>query len=214
MIHYLKPVLNDDSDNNGGIASRDPVLNNVKNNVLPDVPASEVSSGITRYRKIFITPQMQLPYLRIYLRHPSTAQDQALICNAEEYGDIQTDAEGYEFWKGAGILNTALTAGSITEIIVDAEVEGYGFNPLDLVRLSDGTNEQFIRIYDVSWSGSIATLSLPALSYATYSFASGSYVSAVIEKGIMDLEAVWLKEIVPTDIAYSFTNINRIRFRL
>lgn len=214
MIGYLKPIVNNDSADNGGIASEVPVLNSIKNNVFPDISSDEVDSGVTRYRKIFITPVMQLPYLRIYLRHPSTSQDQMLINNALEYGDTQADAENYLFWKGAGTLNTALSTGAIAEIIVNAEVAGYGFNPLDLVRISDGTNEQFIRIYDVSWNGNIATLSLPSGSIAAHDFATGSYVSAVIEKGIMDMEAIWMKEIVPADIAYSLANINRIRFRL
>lgn len=210
-INLFKSLkFNDDSDN-GGIISETPIISNRKNNVLPDITSEEVSAGLTRYRKIFLVPEIQIPLFKIYLRHPSTSQDQALIRKAT-YTDTQDDADDYTLWKGSGTLQTSLTAGSISTIVVQSENTGAGFNPLDLIRLSDGTNEDFIRIYSVSWNGAIATLTCPSSSYLSYDFLSGSYVSSCIEKGVIDITAIWLKEVVPVDIAYHRNNINRIRF--
>ena len=208
--HFFHAVKNSDLDDNGGILDISPILNNKKNNLLIDVTPDEVSQGLIRYRKLFLIPQRELPFLKIYLSQPSTGTNNLLIHSGTPT-DTQEDAENYISWKGSGLIYTALLAGDITSIVVQSKNEGEGFNPFDIIRLSDDTNEDFIRINAVSWNGNIATLTCIPNSYINYNYPVVSYISACIEKGVCSITPIWVKEIIPEDIFYYRSSINRLK---
>lgn len=206
---FYKALTQSDSDDNGGLMSVSSISES-RNAFLPSIRKSEVMTGVSRLRKCFITPEYQLPYCRVYLDAPTTAYDTALM-HAGTESDIQSDTEGYSEWKGSGMLTTGLSAGNITTINVESENEGIGFNPLDLVRLSNGTNEEFIRIQSISWNGCNAEITVMPDTVLNYDYSAGGYVSACIEKGVAGIIPVWLKEIVPIDCAFKRNNEMRLK---
>ena len=211
--HFFHAVKNSDLDDNGGILDISPILTNKKNNLLLDVTPDEVSEGLIRYRKLFLILQRELPFLKIYLSQPSTGSDNLLIHSGTDT-DTQEDAESYISWKGSGTLYTPLSAGDITSIVVQSKNEGEGFNPFDIIRLSDGINEDFVRINAVSWVDDIATMTCISDSYLNYDYPVGSYISACIEKGVCSITPIWVKEVIPQDIFYYRSSINRLKILL
>jgi hypothetical protein len=147
--------------------------------------------------------------LDVFLRHPSESKTQTFI-HIGTNSDTQAEADDYTSWLGAGYLETALSAGAITEIKVTAEKAGAGFNDAGKVRISDGTHEEFVDILTVAWSENVATLSCSAI--LSYSYAVNSYVSSVLEIADAEIFSIWIKEITTPDIPYCQNNVNRIRF--
>lgn len=212
-LFFFKSIKNTNLSDNGGKITKTPIPDNIKNNLFPDVTPDEVEEGITRYRKINLIPEFQLPYLRMYLSKDSKNPDSCLINTGNEE-DTQAEAENYLRWKGSGTLKAAISAGEVPTLIVESENEGSGFNSLDMVSIKNGTTKEYVRVRSISWNGKIATLTLESNSFIDNNYPIGSYVSACIERGIIGINIIWLKEIIPSGVWSKRNNINRIRFIL
>ncbi len=211
MFTYFKSAIVNDTDSNGGVISGNQITNNQRNNLLPDVMLYEVIAGKTRYRKLFAIPDDPFIILDVFLKSPSLAMDKVLI-NTGTDDDTQAEADDYTLWKGSGTLKEALSAGMVTSLIVTSENEGEGFNAGDMIRLSDDTNEEFIRILSVTWAGYDATLECEIVTMIGNDYDVGTYISAVLEKGSGDICPLWVKEIVPANCLSYINNISRIKF--
>lgn len=203
-MFYFKSTVTNDKDENGGVISITPILDNIVGSFLPNISIKQAKSGITRARKLFELYDPQLP-LRIFFKH-LTSVDKVLIHKATE-NDTWEDAQDYTGWKGNGKLLIALDdSEEITSIQVKSENEGIGFNPLDLICISDDTNEEYIRIKSVSWNGDIATiLPFPGI-YLLYSYAINSKVLACIERGLAIQTVIWIKQIIDANSPYKSNN--------
>jgi hypothetical protein len=137
--------------------------------------------------------------------------DNALIRIATDT-DTQADADGYTGWQGSGLLKTAISAGGITSLVVISENTGQGFNPCDLLYLSEGDNFDFIRIRSVTWAGYEATIIPVDNTFIGSDYSTAAYASAIIERGQRDDYAFWFKETIPMDIASHINNLNRLKF--
>jgi hypothetical protein len=100
----------------------------------------------------------------------------------------------------------------LASLVVTSENEGEGYNAGDLVRISDGTNEDFIRVLSVAWNGYEATITPVSGTSIGSAYSSGAYVSAVLERGNGNVFAFWFKETIPMDIASYLNNLSRIEF--
>lgn len=215
--YFKAEKINDDGDN-GGERTSTLYLTDVKNNVIPTVSREEAESGLTRYRKIFIAVSEDVPYLRHHLLAPTDSYDAALL-HEGTVDDTQAALSGYTSWKGCGLLKSITPAPPASGIgmgnyviEVEAEVEGEGFNISDMIRISDGITEDFVRAKSVSWVNNVATVTALSGSVIVNSYApSGAYVSACIEKGVIGISPVWLREDVTENCPNKNDNILRIR---
>jgi hypothetical protein len=208
---YFKSLTVNDSTANGGVISANQIINNQRNNVLPDVLLYEIVAGKVRYRKVFAVPEEPFISLNAFLKRPSLAMDKILI-HAGSDDDTQAEADDYDLWKGSGILKEAIIAGLLTTFIVISENEGEGFNGGDYIRISDDTNEDFLRILSVTWDGYEATLECGIDSMIGNDYEAESYVSAIVERGSGETCPLWIKETIPINCLSYIDNISRIKF--
>jgi len=209
-LFFFKSEKVDDSNYNGGHISSQPLIEK-KNELLPTVPLEKAITGTVYYRKFFIIPEYTCPTLRIFLDAPSLANDNCLIQQGT-CTDKQSDVIDYTEWKGTGILQDTLDNSiAITSFSVLSKISGQGFNVLDLVRISDGINKDFIRIKSLSWSGNIVTLVFFDDTFINSSYEVGANISACIERGRNNKMSVWIKENIPVEIGMYSNNINYIK---
>jgi hypothetical protein len=199
-ILFFKPQTINDDDDNGGRIIAAPVVSEF----MPNIPQSEIDTGSVHYRKLFIIPEVEIPFLKIYALPTDAGDILQLVQGTDD--DTQADAELYAGWKGTGTLKTGLSAGVITTLSVQSETAGAGYNALDLLRISDGINEEFVRVLSVSWSGKTATITLMGDTFIGNDYAVGSIVSACVERGLIGINSVWIKETVPKDLSFKTSN--------
>jgi len=185
-----------------------PVLDSVKNSLAPDISFDDARLGGVKYSKFFIFPEQTVPTLRIVAFEPSR-----MLLHAGT--EVDTDPSAYTAWKGSGVLSGPVYHGEVTTISVRAQHAGIGFNPLDLIRISDNVAvEEFVRIKSVVWNGYDATITLLSGFILTYDYATGAAVCACVERGIVGKNAVWVKDIIPafTGFKRNDTDILRVLF--
>ncbi len=201
-------TINDTSGNGGKMgAAASEVTTGVKNNIFQDVSHSERVSGITRYRKLFVhvapSTTTMLASSRVCVEKHTPGED-AIVMMAGTQNDTQAEADDYTVFYGSGDLNADVSAGA-TSITVNVEIgnDAAGraiFHNGDFIRITSretiesgtGADEivELATTNAVSWSGTVATLTLKsgvslANSYAT---ADGSRVASMLSVG--DVEPV------------------------
>ncbi|MBF0181313.1 MAG: hypothetical protein HQM03_14925 [Magnetococcales bacterium] len=200
-IQYMKPQIVSDLDGNGGRMSDVEAANGVKNNIWPDVPASERKNGSTKYRKVFIkianADSLKLADARIFVDTPTPGGDRVVIFPGTQT-DTQADVAGVAHaFYGCATLDANIPdqqgAGGATLVVNTEEGSDAIFRPGGLIRITNKTSvddlvgtEEFLRISStpVVWNGSTATIVLrqDAVIENVYS-ASNTRVSSVIEAG-------------------------------
>lgn len=131
-------TINDSSANGGGMSTID-VLNNTGQNIFPNVTEAERTSGLIRYRKVFIKKEDGvLDNAKFFIDRLSTAEDFYRLKEGTDT-DVQSDASGYEDWAGAGEITEALTGGASTTVV--AQYDGPdGASGGSLIALVDWDN--------------------------------------------------------------------------
>lgn len=192
---YRSQTVND-TTTNGGRMSATEIVDNVKNNLWPDVPQAERVAGSTKYRKCFIKvandDDLGLISPRVFVESFTPGDDRILIF-AGTQTNTQNDLTGSERLYGCGSLNANISAGAATCTVLCENAGDAIFQNGDLIRISDKSsvndnsgNEEYLALAAsgaVSWSGNVATLTfaagnLPANAYTT---ASGTRVASVIQ---------------------------------
>ncbi|MBF0154537.1 MAG: hypothetical protein HQL64_12415 [Magnetococcales bacterium] len=202
QILFMKSQVVSDTASNGGRMSTVEIPDGVKNNVWPDVPASERTTGSTKYRKTFLkiaSPDNLMLYdARVFVETPTPGGDRVVI-----FQGTQTDTQGSmnatPLLFGCGTLNANVSIGATTlQVNVEAQTD-WIFNPNQLIRISNKTSvadlsgqEEFVRIKNlpsaVSWNGNLVTLTLADGTSLENSFlAANTRVASVMECG--DLRA-------------------------
>lgn len=191
-IRWNKSQVVSDGGSNGGRISAVVSPNAVKNNDFPDVTLSERTTGIRRYRKLFVKiandADLVLQNCRAFMQL-NTPGDDAVTFFPGTQRDVQSSLLGTERLYGAGRLNAQANAGALTFQVI---TEGAALNYLrtgDLIRITDKTTladagaEEFHVASNVSYAGDIATVTIPTPGLAN-SFAAGvSGVSSVYVAG-------------------------------
>ncbi|MBF0614223.1 MAG: hypothetical protein G8237_04935 [Magnetococcales bacterium] len=198
-IKWYKPLNVSDTNSNGGPMSHIEIPDNVKNNVWPDVPQAERTTGSTKYRKTFIkiANDDDLPLIapRIFIETPTPGDDLVVLMEGTQT-DTQTQAITYARCYGCGQLESDALSGDTTiPVMVENgnNLAGNGiFQTNDLIRISDKEhvnavtgNTQFLRLAAsnaVSWNGNLATLTLASSNTLEFNFsATNTRVASVIE---------------------------------
>ncbi|MBF0358951.1 MAG: hypothetical protein HQL70_10115 [Magnetococcales bacterium] len=198
-IKWYKPTIVNDTTANGGSLSANEIPDGVKNNVWPDVPQAERTTGSVKYRKSFIKVEndddLTLIEPKIFIETHTPGDDSIVLISGTQT-DTQAEADDYTRFYGAGDLDANVAALDTT---IDVNVEpgnaaaGHEiFQDGDLIRISDQTsvddtsgNSEFIQLAAtsaVSWNGDKATLTFAAgASLANSYLAAETKVSSVIE---------------------------------
>ncbi|MBF0108770.1 MAG: hypothetical protein HQL76_06305 [Magnetococcales bacterium] len=201
QIKFMKSQTVSDAAGNGGRMSDLEAANGVKNNVWPDVPASERQNGSTKFRKIFIKvaspDNLMLKETRVFIQTPTPAGDRVVFF-AGTQRDVQSEVSGIaQIQYGSGSLNAEVSAGaSVITVNVEDPADAI-FSPGQMIRISNKTSvedlegmEEFVSIDAVTWNGNLATLTLAAGTTLTnaYLAADTTRVASVFEYG-----EVWAK---------------------
>lgn len=184
-------ATNNDTASNGGRMSPIAIVSGVKNNVWPDVPQAERTSGSTKYRKVFwhIANDDDLAMVRprCFVETPSPGDDSVMFFPGTQT-NTQTSITGSERCYGAGLLNAGASAGA-TSLQVLTEKASYNvFRSGDIVRVSNkatvddtGGTEEYVTVSgSPSYVGDVATIVFtPALQHSY--LATVTKVSSVYE---------------------------------
>ena len=162
---YKALYNNDDAGGNGGKIADAQIIDNMINNLFPNVTEDERVAGITRYRKFFVknlnTENKGLVNWSAGIATPSPAADFFRVKPGTDT-DTQADAASYTDWAGAGILTAAATAAdtSITAVFEASD----GVKAGDAIKISDGASSEYATVDTggVSWAGNTATITLTA----------------------------------------------------
>jgi len=170
-IVLFKASVNTDSNNNGGRESYTQVTDNTLYNVFPRVTNAERVAGLTRYRKIFVhnidDEQDTLYNVAFFIDKLSTGDDYFRIATGTAT-DTQNDIDSSYKFYGTGRLNTAASAGatSIEVNFFQTDLNGVlaSGDKLYITNLKDESDtthhSEFNEIDSISWSGSVATITL------------------------------------------------------
>lgn len=178
---YKSAVINNGSTNGGRMSTTAEIVSGVMNNMFPNVTQAERTAGLTRYRKgfskVYDDGTETLYNHKVWCTVQTPANDLIQVRPATNT-DTQSDAEGYSTgWLGNGRLATVVAVDA-TEIEVDFE-DASGIANGDDGWLSDGTNEEFVEVTNVSWSVNQATITLASgLSYGYSTYATSGTVFA------------------------------------
>lgn len=195
-IVFRKPAIVSDGSDNGGVMSTTEIVDNLKNNVWPDVPQAERAAGSIRYRKVFVHmasgENLAMQETRIFVEAPASGDDRVLIFPGTQV-DTRAGITGLERLYGVGALDAAISPGA-TSLAVNCEAgSDLIFRDGDLVRVSNKANlddpegsEEYLRLAAsgaVAWDGDLATLTLQNGTEVGNSYGAGSRVSSCMEAG-------------------------------
>ncbi len=198
---WRNPENISDTGSNGGRMTAVAVTTNVKNNIWPDVPQAERTSGSTKYRKQFIhvanDDDLTLVQSRVFVE-TNTPGDDSVCIFPGTFTDTQASITGTERLYGCGKLNANYGISATSIQVLTEDVALNYFRAGDLIRISDkltvdalSGNEQVCTIAagGVSYAGNIATLVITStpLQYAFTSaltrvasiYSAGNVVGAV-----------------------------------
>ncbi len=115
-VKLKKPKIINDTASSGGAMSKNDVQNNKSQNIFPHVDESERTSGITRYRKVFLKKEDGvLTNAKFFIDRLSLAGDYFRLKEGTD-SDVQSDAVGYDDWAGSGEITEALSGGASKSI--------------------------------------------------------------------------------------------------
>lgn len=188
-IKLYKPAAVNDTGSNGGRMSNTLIASAVKNALFPDVDEAERTSGITRYRKVFIknenTANLAALSPNIFWENYSPGGDSFTFFPATQI-NLQSAITGSERLYGVGKLNANVSAGATTITVLTEGVALNMFRNSDKIRISDRAtilaagNTEFVTINGVpSYAGDIATIVLAAPGLANGYLAATTRVGAV-----------------------------------
>jgi len=191
-IIWKKVDQDSDLTTNGGRITHVVSPDATANNDLPDVPQSELTSGVTRYRKRFIKiandADLTAQNTKIYMRKHTPADD-ALMFFPGTQRDTQASIVGTERLYGCGQLGVDASAGATTLYV---NTEGVAFNYFrdgDKIIISNkgsilspGDREECTITGAPTYGGDQATITITAPLVNSY-LASNTIVSSVYEAG-------------------------------
>jgi hypothetical protein len=192
------------STTNGGRMSAVEAVDNVKNNVWPDVSQAERTAGTIKFAKLFIhvanDDDLGIQDVKVFIPSVTPGGDRMLF-HAGTSIDDQADLTGSETLFAAGELNANISAGGAS-LVVDLEAGSGADTPFangDVIWISDGTNSEFKTLHaatGVSYSTDEVTLTLQAADTFDNSYlaATPTVVSSVYEPGTIDSSIIGVTE--------------------
>jgi len=196
-IVLRKSATYTDSPTNGGRMSKVAITDNASQSMMPNWSATQMSSGATRYRKLFVhnvnDDDLTLADARIHLLSPTPAADRLTL-----FAGTQTDTQfaiSSPTEYGAGTLQVAAAAGA-TCLTVSLEDDSQTiFRTSDTIFLATlsstedndehrtVTQSEYHENVTVSQSGSVVTITLADGDMLTAAYAAGDTVASVLPLG-------------------------------
>ncbi len=163
-IKFYKAANNNDGAGNGGLISTAEITDNTLNNLFPNVTNTERLAGNTRYRKLFMRNENAADFVlqeaKVWIGALSLADDYFQIRLGSDT-DVQTDAEGYSDWSGAGLLNASVGSGESSLDVDFGTTTGVYSGESVYIHVDDGTNEVDLQVVGTpSFLGNIATIAI------------------------------------------------------
>ena len=145
----------------------------VSTSLFPDVTGAERTSGITRYRKIFLKNEqgntsappdkyVELPLLNAlaYFENITPADDRMSL-KPGSVADTQAEAATYTGWAGVGYLYTDTLTVATTNCQVEMEANGASgemFQVGGIACITNGLTKDFVTLTSVTYNGTRYTL--------------------------------------------------------
>jgi len=199
-IKFYKSANNNDTDGNGGAISSTLVVSSTLNNLFPNVTSAERVAGKTRYRKEFMRNEsvddFTLELTELWIGSRSTGGDHFQIKGGSDV-DVQSAADDYTNWYGAGVLSTTVGSGeSSLEVTFDTTSGVFSGESLFL-HVDDGINEARVQVVGTpSWIGNTATINISG--ELNYNFAlTDTIVSTILDIGNIETSSnTWTENTV------------------
>lgn len=183
-IKIFRSITVTDTDSNGGKENKaSEVVSGVKFNLFPRVTSAERETGITRYRKVFMSNMNtngETAYgASIGLSSPGNGGDRFYIAKATE-DDTQADTASLT-WTGCGRLSADASAGD-TSIQITFKNSDYVISNGSLLIIKDDEKSCTVRAVSASFNGSTATVTLETQLPDDYS-SSDTNAGVMLELG-------------------------------
>ena len=182
-----RSISNTTPAQNGGRMSSTAITSGVKNNLFPDVSQAQRTAGVTHLRKAFIhvasASNLELLDGRVFISAVTPADDWVTL-----HAGTQTDTEDEVASRAYGAAALYLDAEATDQVILVAmewlpEVSALEpFQAGDIIRLSDGVNEEWHEIDAVVPNSDNAYLEITLVGELANPYAQGTtLVSSCIE---------------------------------
>ena len=189
---FRSSLVSDLAASNGGVLSANEIVTSVNNNIFPDVPQAERTTGSTKYRKVFFknanAADLALLSPRVFL-DKYTQGDDAIFIIAGTQSDLQSGIAGTPKLYGAGKLDTNVSANATSIKVLIEDAAAQFFQNGDTIRISNKADvtavgqEEFVVISGApTIAGSIVTIPL-ATPLANAYAASDTRVANVYSPG-------------------------------
>lgn len=189
-LKFYRAAQHNDTATNGGRLSYAEIVSGVKNNVWPSPGQTELTSGSTKYRKVFCkvasAENLALNNSKAFVENFTNGADRVLLFRGTAT-DIQSGITTPRLY-GCGSLDDDVSS-SATQITVFVEDPADDiFQDGDTIRISDkatvnaetGTEEYAVITGTPSYVGNVATINLTAGLASAY-LAANTRVASVIE---------------------------------
>jgi len=188
-IKRYKAAVNNDTSSNGGRMSTTQITSGVRNNLFPNVDESERTSGVTRWRKVFVKiandDDLTAGNTKIHMTSTTGSDDYVSMCTGTD-DDTYADLSSPRMY-GCGVLESVATAGD-TEISVELENASLSiFNTVsddNMIWIGNGTTNEYFENVAASKTDNVVTLTLDSGDSISNSYAtSNTYVASCIFAG-------------------------------
>jgi hypothetical protein len=187
LVYYASAVVND-TGSNGGRISANEVVSGSSNSFWPNVPESDLTAGVTQWRKGFVrvdnAANETASVLRVGLWRPTTGDDEVYLALGTQT-NIQS-AFGSPNLYGCGKLNTSEVAGSNQFDVLVEDGSVIIFRNGDTIRISNetslgtgGTAEIHTISGTPSVAGDVVTITISGTLANDYS-STNTYVASLI----------------------------------
>jgi hypothetical protein len=182
-----KSASRTDTATNGGRMSKNAVVSGARQNFLPDWTLAQVTAGGSRLRKYFLhvanDDDLALTQAGLHLTSVSSGDDRVTLF-AGTTTDTQATLAASPTEYGAGVLQSALTAGATVLSVTVEDMDMVVFRSGDQICITDGTNYEYHENVTVSNpGGGLVTITLAAGDMLSSDFAAGATVASVLPLG-------------------------------
>ena len=192
-LKIYESTVTNDTGTNGAYMSANEITSGSATNLFPNISQDERTSGSTKYRKFFFkiadSENNTLFNSKTFMSLQTPAEDYVTFFEGTQ-SDTQSGILGTEDEYGCGSLNSTISAGAVT---LDVFVENSGlviFRTGDLIKIFDGTNEEFLSISSVSPAGNIITLGGFSTAYG-YSSTNTLVASVSEQASVLTSSSGW-----------------------
>lgn len=190
---YRSALVSDIAGTNGGVLSNSEIVSSVNNNIFPDVPQTERTTGSTKYRKVFFknTNSADLALLnpRLFLDKYTQGDDAIYFIEATQT-DLQSAISGTPKFYGAAKLDANVSSGAVNITVLIEDPTNQFLKNGDLIRISNKADvnsagfEEFIAISGApSIVGSVVTIHLATALVNSYTAADTRVANVLVPAG-------------------------------